>query len=75
MSKIIVKKLSKICQKVEKKFSKSCQKIVKKRSKSCQSCQNIVKNFVAANKSQKKVNCPEKNWKKEKKKKKIIGVP
>jgi tetrahydrodipicolinate N-succinyltransferase len=54
-------KLSKSCQKVVKKLSKSCQKVVKKLSKSCQSCQKIVKNVVAINKSQNKVNRPEKN--------------
>jgi hypothetical protein len=61
-----------------KKSQKNGQKVVKKLSGSYQ---KIVKNFVPTNKSQNKVNCPEKNWKKKKKKsmskkkKKIIGIP
>jgi Mg2+ and Co2+ transporter CorA len=66
------KKSQNSCQKVVKKLSKSCQKVVNKMSKSCQSCQKIVKNVVAINKSQKKVNSPDKN---NNKKKKIIGIP
>jgi hypothetical protein len=50
-----------------------------KMSKICLSCQKIVKNVVAINKSQNKVNRPEKNKEKnkekKKKKKKIIGIP
>jgi mRNA-degrading endonuclease RelE of RelBE toxin-antitoxin system len=68
-------KLSKSCQKIVKKLSKSCQKVVNK----CQSCPKIVTNVVAINKSQNKVNRPEKNniknKNKEKKKKKIIVIP
>jgi hypothetical protein len=51
--------------KMKKKSQNSCQKVVKKLSKSCQ-------NVVAINKSQKKVNSPDKN---NNKKKKIIGIP
>jgi hypothetical protein len=69
---------SKNCQKVVKKLLKSWQKVVKKLpktlSKSCQSYQEVVTNCVAPGKqlNKKKVNRPEKNWKK---KKKIIGIP
>jgi uncharacterized membrane-anchored protein YhcB (DUF1043 family) len=77
LSDPIKKKMSKSGQKVVKKLSNSCQKVVKTLSKSCQKVVKngqkvvkVVKNFVATNKSQNKVNCPENN-----NKKKIIGIP